>query len=158
MKTARLLTILGWVVAGGSTAVAQVDIPRNPVVRPGTAGGFKGRSTGNHVDPGATITEKPENVRYVTHVVLFDYRMWSNSEGKPLEAKLIGFEDLVVEAPKGTEPKMPAPPARPTVIKDGKVRLLVNNKPAIVPMDKLSVGDQEFVKDIDAAIARKQQK
>ncbi len=158
MKTARLLAILGFICGG--TAMAQVDIPRNPVVRPGTPGGFKGRSTGSNLDPGASVVvpEKAATVRYVTHVVLFDYRMWSNSEGKPLEAKLIAFEDLVVEAPKGTEPKMPTPPERPTVIKDGKVRLLVGDKPSIVAMDKLSVGDQEFVKDIDAAIARKVQK
>ena len=110
------------------------------------------------MNPGATIesntTENP-NVRYVTHIVLYQNRWWTNSEGKLLEAKLIAFEDQVAEAPKGgAEPKFTAPPSRPTVIRDGKIRLLVNQKPVELQLEKLSQQDREFVEQINAAIAK----
>jgi len=111
------------------------------------------------VNPGAAIesqtTENP-NVRYTTHIVLYQNRFWTNTEGKLLEAKLIAFEDQVAESPKGgEEPKFIAPPAKPTVIRDGKIRLLVNQKPVVFPLDKLSQQDREFVEQIRAAIAKK---
>jgi hypothetical protein len=40
-------------------------------------------------------------VRRVTHIVLYEYRIWTNTEGKPLDAKLLAFEDLVAETPMG---------------------------------------------------------
>lgn len=126
------------------------------MAKPGTPGGFKTRSAGGSLNPGATLNPpKPPVARYVTHIVLYEYRMWSSSDGKPLEAKLIAFEDLVVEAAQGTVPEMPKPPARPTVIRDGKIRLLVKNKPVTVALDRLSESDREFVAAIDAALTKK---
>jgi hypothetical protein len=138
-----------------SPSFAQVDFPGNPTVTPK---GFKTRQVGGGVNPGATVnpaTPADANVRYVTHVILCQSRMWTNTEGKPLDAKLIAFEDLVAQAPKGSQPAMPTPPANPTVIRDGKVRFLVNQKPVELALDKLSQQDREFVGQIKAALDKK---
>ena len=132
--------------------LGQMDIPGNPMVGPK---GFETRSTGGRTDTGATVKPSEKSVRYVTHVVLFEYRMWSNTEGKPLEAKLLAFEDLIAEAPTGTTPEMPAPPAHPTVVRNGNVRLLVEKKAVVIPLSRLSESDREFVAGIEAALAKK---
>lgn len=135
---------------------AQRDIPANPTVTPRKSttrpiGG--GVNAGAAVDP--TQTTSP-NVRYVTYIVLYESRMWSNTEGKPLEAKLIAFEDLVTEAPRDSAtPVMPAPPAHPTVTRDGKIRLLVNQKPVEIALDRLSLSDREFIDQMKASLAKK---
>jgi hypothetical protein len=135
---------------------AQVGFPENPTVAPRKTAT---KSIGGGVNPGASIdstTTRNPNVRYVTHIVLYEYRMWTNSEGKPLEAALIAFEDLVAETPKGSaEPVMPAPPARPTVTRDRKIRLLVNKKAVEVALDKLCESDREFIDQMKAALEKK---
>ncbi len=78
------------------------------------------------------------------------------TEGEPLSAKLIAYEDLVAEAPKGSaEPVMPAPPTKPTVARGGKVRLLVNQKPVEIALDRLSEADREFIAQLQASLAKK---
>ena len=144
-----------FLVLGSLPVLAQtVDIPRNPMVDPK---GYRTRSTGGGVDAGAKVERpKEEKARYVTHVVLFENRFWQNTEGKPLEAKLLAFEDLTAEGVKGgPAPAMPAPPAKPTVVRDGKIRLLVNQKPVLVALASLSTADQEFIRDIQASLAKK---
>ena len=154
MKIPRVPVFLA--LLGISQALAQVDIPTNPMVGPKK---FKTRSVGGGVNPGATVdsgNSANPNVRYVTHIVLCGSRMWTSTEGKPLEAKLIAFEDLVAEAPKGSaEPVMPAPPANPTITRGGKIRLLVNQKPVETALDRLSQADREFIGELQAALAKK---
>lgn len=154
MKLRCIAPLLG--LLGTTYVFGQADFPANPMVTPKK---FTTRPIGGGVNPGAVIdsakTENPK-VRYVTHVVLYENRMWTSAEGKPLEAKLIAFEDLIAEAPKGTaEPVMPAPPANPTVTRGGKVRLLVDKKPVEIALDRLSEQDREFVTQIQAALAKK---
>jgi hypothetical protein len=135
------------------TASAQVDFPSNPTVGPKK---YEKRSVGGEIDAGAKVEEKQGTVRYTTHIVLYDTRIWTSIEGKPLSGKLIAFEDLTAEAPKGTsEPKMSAPPAKPTVVRDGKVRLLVDRKPVEISLKRLSTQDIEFIGQIEAAIEKK---
>ncbi|MEO7098401.1 MAG: hypothetical protein ABI162_03500 [Luteolibacter sp.] len=154
MKRLRIVGLLGLSVI--SPAFSQTDFPGNPMVTPKK---FVTRPIGGGVNTGATVEPaKPEEtkVRYVTHLVLYENRMWTNTEGKPLEAKLIAFEDLVTEAPKGTaEPVMPTPPANPTVTRGGKIRLLVDKKPVEISLARLSQSDQEFVQQMQAALAKK---
>lgn len=138
-----------------NTAFAQVEIPRNPIVRPD---GPPSRATGG-IDPGATIdsgnAENP-NVRYVTHIILHESRLWTSTEGKPLNAKLIAFEDLIAEAPKNSAPpNPPAPPVHPTTVRDGKVRLLVDRKPVELAVTRLSQPDRTLVEQIQATLAKK---
>ncbi len=149
------IAVVCYGLIGASHVLGQSDFPGNPMVTPKKftirpIGG--GVNTGASVEPGKAAEEK---VRYVTHVVLYHSRFWTSTEGKPLEAKLIAFEDLVAEAPKGTEPVQPTPPANPTVTRGGKVRLLVDRKPVEIALDRLSEQDREFVEGIKAALAKK---
>lgn len=154
MKLPFLRPLLGLLVV--TSAMAQVEIPANPNVSPKK---FTTRAVGGGVNPGVSLDPAKlanPNVRYITHIVLYDNRFWTNTEGKPLEAKLIAFEDLVAEVPTdSTEPTVPPPPANPTVIRDGKVRLLVNKKPVELALNRLSQQDQEFIEQIKVAVAKK---
>lgn len=152
MKISGIAAIL--LCSSTPMAVGQMNIPPNPMVNPKN---FKTRPIGGGIIPGAVVEPaKQPVVRQITHIVLCDYRMWSNTEGKPLEAKLIAFEDLVTETPAGAaEPAMPQAPAHPTVQKNGKIRLLVKSKPVEVALAKLSVSDQEFIAQMEAALAKK---
>ncbi len=154
MKSFVCLAFSGFLVT--SPAVAQVDFPANPTVSPKK---FSTRPIGGGVNPGALVdsgTTPNPNVRHITYIVLYEYRMWTSTEGKPLEAKLIAFEDLVVEAPKdAAEPVMPRPPAHPTVTREGKIRLLVGKKPVEIALDRLSQSDREFIDQMKAALAKK---
>jgi len=156
MRTRHLTALLALLCF--QPALAQMDIPRNPMVTPANPKGFKTRSVGGGVNSGASVDPGPNvnpTARYVAHIVLHEYRMWSNTEGKPLEAKLIAFEDLISEAPQGAEPVMPKPPANPTLIRNGKIRLLVNKKPVEVALEKLSPVDREFIDQMKAALDKK---
>ena len=82
--------------------------------------------------------------------------MLTSTEGKALTAKLIAFEDLVVEAPKGApQPATPPPPAIPTVIHGGKIRLVGTQKPFELALDRLSQPDRDFVEQVRAARTKK---
>ena len=50
---------------------------------------------------------------------------------------------------------MPAPPTKPTVARGGKVRLLVNQKPVEIALDRLSEADREFIAQLQASLAKK---
>lgn len=123
-----------------SFAAAQVVIPPNP-----------GKSEKRAIGGGSTgavevIPKKDPKVRYTTHIVLSVSRIWTSSDGKLLEGKLIAFEDLVTEAAKGAqEPSPPEAPKHPTVVKADKVRLLIQKKPVEIPLSRLSQGDRDFV-------------
>jgi len=154
MQILRIMLLLGCM--GFPAVLAQIDLPPNPTITPGK---FKTRSIGGGVDSGATVdSSKTGNakLRFVTHIVLIDSRVWTCTEGKPLEAKLIAFEDLVVETTEGAdEPVMPEPPANPTVTRDGKIRLLVDNKPVEVALERFCQADREFTDQMKAALAQK---
>ena len=156
MKIPRVPVFLVMLGVTPVMAQAQVDFPSNPTVAPKK---YTPRGIGGGVNPGVSVDPgKSANpiARYVTHIVLCDTRIWTSTEGKPLEAKLIAFEDLVAETPQGAaEPVMPAPPANPTVTRGGKVRLLVNQKPVELSLDRLSEADREFIGQMQAALAKK---
>ena len=138
-----------------SMVLGQVEIPSNPLVKPGRT---TTRPTGGGIDSGTKIDPgNPDGkVRYVTYVVLYDTRIWTSSDGKPVEAKLIAFEDLIVEGAKDSAAaKMPSPPEKPTVIDQSKARLLVRGKPMVVELARLSNQDQELILGIQAAIQKK---
>ncbi|HBJ85552.1 MAG TPA: hypothetical protein DDZ88_17070, partial [Verrucomicrobiales bacterium] len=48
----------------------------------------------------------------------------------------------------------PILPARPTVIRQGQIRLLVQQKAFELPLDRLSQADRDFIQERDAAIAK----
>jgi hypothetical protein len=63
-------------------------------------------------------------------------------------AKLIAWEELKVLGSATAAPQLSGPP---TVLNNGKVRLLVGRNATEVALDKLSQADQDFVKQIAAA-------
>lgn len=134
-------------------AVAQVVAPASPKK-------FVPRPIGDDSTGGVEVIPKEGNatkkVRYTTHIVLSTERIWTSTEGKLLEGKLIAFEDMVVEAAQGAAaPPNPTPPASPTVTKDDKVRLLIKKKPVEVAIQRLSAGDQEFIEQTRKAYTKK---
>ncbi len=102
-----------------------------------------------------TPTPGPQTTRATTYITLTPERAWTNTEGKTLQGKLIAFEDMVIEMAVGQTPTPAKPPAHPTVLRDGKVRLLINKKPFVLPLDKLSAPDQEEIQKIESAHAPK---
>jgi hypothetical protein len=130
---------------------AQIVVPANP-------GKFAPRPIGGGVSPGVEVIPKQPvkpTARYVTHIVLSETRIWSSSDGRTLQGKLIAFEDLIAETPKGsTEPAIPPRPVKPTVIRTGKARLMVNNKTFEIELGKLSQADQDFISQIETGITK----
>ncbi len=122
---------------------AQIVVPASPkkfTTRP--IGG--GTSGGVDVLPKDGAADK--KARYVTHIVLSVSRIWTSTDNKTLEGKLIAFEDMIAQAPQGVEaPPVPTPPKSPTVVRDGKARLLINQKPVEIAISRLSPADQEFI-------------
>jgi hypothetical protein len=118
------------------------------------------RPIGGYTPGGVDVTQPTDagerKVRYTTRIVLADERLWTSTDGKPLLAKLIAFDDLMVETPKGAAPSgAPAPPPNPTVVRDGKIRLLANQKTFDLALDRLIQADRDFVEPIRAKHAKK---
>ena len=147
MKTQWLVGILALCASHGFCQVVAPASPKKFVTRP----------IGSSANAGATISpaEPTETkVRYVTHLSLTKVRQWTSIDGKPLMGKLIAFEDMVVETPKGSaEPSAPTPPAHPTVVRNGKIRIMVDSKPFEVALDRLVSEDQKAVEQIRLAYA-----
>ena len=133
-----------------TVAFAQVDIPGMP-------GKFKSRSIGGGTSSGVAIIPKENpKVRYTTHIILSPARQWTSTDGKTLEGELIAFEDLVTEGIQGAAPpEPPAPPKYPTVVRNGKARLLINHKPFEVALERLSPPDREFIEQTRIAHQKK---
>lgn len=145
--TLPLFTVLVSALIGTIAATAHAQVV------PTTPKSFQKRGVGDafntanvNVIPAPT---PPTIIRTVTYYSLSDSRQWTSADGKALVGKLIAFEEHVVETVKGApEPPTPAPvtlPSPPTVIRDGKVRLLVNNQPYELPLTRLTKEDQEFI-------------
>jgi hypothetical protein len=139
MKTAFVL------LASSAMAFAQFPVPSG---KGGT--GTRTIDGGSSVSPGiAPARPNDEKItQHITQLSLSEMRLWTSSDGKVIEAKLIAFEDLRVEAVNGAVVKQPEPPKYPSVVKDGSVRLAVNRKPVVLPLVRLSKEDQEFVEKI----------
>ncbi len=142
-------------------------------VVPTTPRSFAKRNVGNTSSVGSTaISEgsgsssagvsmvKPEPVvRTTTYIVLSGARQWTSSEGKPLLARLIAFEDVTTETTKsaaaaGNGATTPPITGKPTVVRDGKVRLYADKKSYEVPLEKLSAADQAFVDTVKRGVAK----
>jgi hypothetical protein len=159
MKTAPFLICAGCLLLGVITAGAQV-IPTTPKKFTKRGVGGTTGSTGGIVTPGGGISIGPSTpapatkVRYTTHIALSEPRQWQSTDGRSLIGKLIAFEDLTAETAKGAPPPTFTPPANPTIVKDGKARILVDTKAYELPLDRLSEDDRAFVEKIRDAAAK----
>ncbi|RYD32669.1 MAG: hypothetical protein EOP85_21505 [Verrucomicrobiaceae bacterium] len=152
MKIPGVTSLIG-ILLVSSLQAQTTEIPANPLV---PSGKTNTRAIGGGTNPGASVVPSRTQTRLVTHIVLSESRMWTSSDGKPLEAKLIAFEDMVAKVPEGSSaPAMPTPPANPTVVRDGSARLLVNKKPVVLPLERLSAPDRELIERIRLSIAKK---
>ena len=141
-------------------ALALVASAEAQTITPAEPNAFENRPIGSVTPGGVTVIPKEgaknPKARYITYVVLSTSRIWTSTEGKNIEGKLIAFEDMVVEAPKGdAAPPSPTPPEVPTVIRDGKARLLVNQKPVELATSRLSEADREFIEGVSKAYQKK---
>jgi hypothetical protein len=66
--------------------------------------------------------------------------------------KLIAFEDIVTMGNAGPAPVVPK---NPTVVRDGKARLLVDAKIYEVTLQSFGPEDRKFIEDTRAALAAK---
>ena len=158
MKATLLLAclVLGVVSARAQSVPPELTTPE----RPATPKGFGKRSLSTTSTTDAVINtgrsdpdEKPK-VRYTMHISASDSREWKGADGRSLVGKLIAFEDLTIETEKGAPPATFRPPANPTIVKDGKARLLVDNKPYEIALDRLSQIDRNFIEGIRAVAAK----
>lgn len=138
----------------------------NAQVVPTTPTKFGKRGVGALTDGGGSATMglspqgvKPQPVvREIQYITLSDARQWTSTDGKALVGKLLAFEQTEQVLPAGqpaTTAAAPVLPARPTLIRNGQVRLLVQQKAFELPLNRLSQTDQDFIQTLDAAIAKK---
>lgn len=151
MNAVRLIPVLA--LSLSSLSLAQV-VPTTPT-------GFTSRKIGDATgsSSGASLSAptppSATTVRHISYVALSDPRQWTSSDGKPLLAKLIAWEQseqVITQGQPAPEPTLPEMPNGPTVIRDDKVRLLVNSKPFELPLSRLSDADQDFIADVVAAV------
>ncbi|MBL9143639.1 MAG: hypothetical protein JNM99_08130 [Verrucomicrobiaceae bacterium] len=144
-----------------ATAQAQV-VPTTPTKFKTRGVGTSTSSSSSAVGGGGGATvglaqPKPSDtiIRTVTYLSLSPVRQWTSTDGRPLLASLIAFEETVTETRKDATQPSPAPPpiqGKPTVIKAGKVRLLASKVPHEVPLEKLSSADRDFVLELQKKI------
>lgn len=135
-------------------------------VVPTTPTKFTKRNVGNMTDSGGSAniglspnTAQPKpTVREISYIALSDSRQWTSSDGKTLVGKLIAFEQteqVLATGQSTANPTAPVLPTRPTLIRQGNVRLLVQQKAFELPLDRLSQPDRDFIQNLDSAIEKK---
>jgi hypothetical protein len=142
-----------------AAATLLLIIPALAQVAPATPSGFTTRQVGDAASSSGGTNLAPQSpnstlVRHVSYVSLGELRQWTSSDGKPLLAKLIAWEQSEQVLPKGQPaptPALPDMPNGPTVIRDDKVRLLVKSKPYELPLSRLSQADQDFIAEVVAS-------
>lgn len=122
------------------------------------SGGSNGVSINN-----ATKPLPPTKTKLTSYFILGEPRQWKSTDGRSLLGSIIIFEDAVIEfeaanaaAAREAVEKAPAPkmPDKPTLIRDAKIRLLVNQKPVEVPLDRLSFEDRKHVEELNERLPK----
>ncbi len=139
------MKIVSLLLISSIVAFAQLRVPSGVGCT-----GIRSLNGGNSVSPdiAPARTNDQKVTQFVSRLSLSEMRSWTSADGKVIDAKLIAFEDLRVEWVNGSPIKQPEPPKYPTVVKDGSVRLFLNQKPVILPLTRLSNEDQKFVEKI----------
>ncbi|RBP46348.1 hypothetical protein DES53_102739 [Roseimicrobium gellanilyticum] len=151
----RALLVPAVLALTGAGLLAQIAIPATPKKFTKRVEGSGGASIGPGLAP--STPKPPPVVRTTMYYTLSDSRQWTSADGKPLLAKLIAFEEHVIETQGNQPPPVTAPPmpTNPTLVRDGKARLLSGNTPYEVPLERLSQPDRDFIEGIRAAVAAK---
>lgn len=105
----------------------------------------------------------PTKTKLTSYFLLGDPRQWKSTDGRSLLGAIITFEESVIEfaaanpaaAREAVEKAPPAKmPDKPTLIREGKIRLLVNKKPVEIPLERLSDDDRKYVDDLNARLPK----
>lgn len=122
------------------------------------SGGNSGVSVNN-----ATKLPSATKTKLTSYFLLGEPRQWQSTDGKSLLGTIITFEESVIEfdaanSAAAREAVAKAPPAKmpakPTLIREGKIRVLVNKKPVEVPLERLSEPDRKYVEDLNARLPK----
>ncbi|MES2706449.1 MAG: hypothetical protein V4726_07585 [Verrucomicrobiota bacterium] len=158
MKALRLLLPHAVLLALPAAAMAQTGFP----VTPTTPQSFKFKPTGQTANAGATVSPSPvPAVRQTTYLTLGQVRQWKSADGQSRIGQLIAWEQSVATIPvtAKTSPAAAsaAPPVngKPTIVRDGKIRLLIDHKPYEVPLDRLGPDEQKHIQQFQASLAGK---
>ncbi len=112
-------------------------------VTPATPEAFKKRDIGSGLGGGVVGVQRVKTkAKTIQYIAVSEPRPWKNKDGKVVTASLIAFEEGLPE-----EVKRPL-----TLVKDGKIRLLVSgkSKASLLSLTKLDEASQDFVKAVDA--------
>lgn len=144
MKVIRVCLILLLMPVGESAAQREIPPP------PGVSG--KPRATGSTRDASQPVPrhEAEPEIRYLTRLILSESRLWTSTEGKQIEGRLVAFDNPPAGTPAGATPPVASEaPEKPTVIRDGGIRIqLANRKVIAIPLARLSGRDREFALQI----------
>ncbi len=122
------------------------------------SGGNGGVSINNTAQPAP-----PTKTKLTSYFLLGDARQWKSTDGRSLLGTIITFEESIIEfdaanpaaAREAVEKAPPAKmPDKPTLIREGKVRLLINKKPVEIPLERLSDDDRKYVEDLNARLPK----
>lgn len=136
------------------TGLCVAPLSRAQVV-PSTPTKFDTRRIGDALSGGSTFRPSPPTnqtvVRTVTHIVLGEPRQWKTADGKTFVGKLIAFEDIVTQGNQAA----PEVPKNPTIVRDGKARVLVNSKTYEIALEKLGTAERQWIEETRLAVAAK---
>ena len=120
---------------------------------------FEPRNTGQtaEIEPSEApkIVSKEKMVRSISYCALTEDRTWTSKDGKTIQGQLIAFEDLVADAPRGVVPVFPALPQCLTVVREKKIRILINKTPVVMLLSLLGDADQKLIEMTRANNLRK---
>lgn len=154
MKTVRLLFSASTLMSFPLCAFAQVATPTTPT-------SFSIKPVGNTAEVGATVAKASvPAVKQTTYLTLSPARQWISADGKSKIGQLIAWEQSVAvvtttSTAAKTDPTPPPLKGKPTMLRDGKVRLLIDHKPYEVPLDRLNEDARTYISQLHAAIAAK---
>lgn len=152
---------LGSAVLLGLALVACVPLTASGQVVPATPRKFATRGIEGGGSASAGLDAKPapppqKIIKEIVYVVLSQNRNFKSTDGKTLIGRVIAFDpapDASGKVPTPVDPAKAGPDApKPIVVKDGKVRLLVDKKPYEVPLDRLVEEDRQFVDELKQRI------
>jgi hypothetical protein len=152
----RMKTLLGMVLVFTATVSGQTLAPSSPLKfgKRDLGGGFS--SGTGAVD--AKVGKSEPTTRVVSYFSFGETRQWKSVDGRCLVGRMIAFGDATVEVmvPNAEAAKAgalsvppPVPPEKFVLIHEGKIRLLVNNRPFEVALARLSEEDRAYVRKLE---------
>lgn len=139
-----------------ATLAFLAAFPLTAQVVPTTPAKFGTRGIGDDVKGGGAVNATPTRPQTVlkttTHIVLGEPRQWKMADGKSYIGKLIAFEDIVL---MGNAPAPASVPKNPTVVREGRARLLVEAKAYEVPLQNFGDEERKFIEEVRVAVAAK---